>query len=187
VTGLDEGLERALRGMKAVLHAAGPFSQTFRPMVDACLRTGTHYIDVSGELPTFEALFARDAEAQERKVMLLPGAGFDVVPTDCLSLHLARRVRNPRKLIIGISGLDLISRGSLRTLLNSSAGPCSLSSFWRSASPCAPFASSRNSSAIPLAVSNAGDENPKSVPCVSSAIRFSSDLAPGTFNGIGKM
>ena len=38
-----------LEGVAAVLHCAGPFSTTSRPMLAACLRTGTHYLDISGE------------------------------------------------------------------------------------------------------------------------------------------
>ena len=92
--GLEDpaALDRGLEGMEVVLHCAGPFSRTSRPMVEACLRTGTHYLDITGEALVFEALHARDAEARAAKVMLLPGAGFDVVPSDCLAAHLKRRL-----------------------------------------------------------------------------------------------
>jgi short subunit dehydrogenase-like uncharacterized protein len=62
------------------------------PIAEACLRTGTHYLDLTGEIPVYEALAARDAEARTRGVMLLPGVGFDVVPTDCLAVHLKQRL-----------------------------------------------------------------------------------------------
>src|SRR5271166_6663839 len=54
-------LEAALKDSSVVLNAAGPFSSTARPMADACLREGTHYLDITGEIDVFEALFARDA------------------------------------------------------------------------------------------------------------------------------
>src|SRR5687768_7026139 len=76
---------RALGAVSAVLHCAGPFSRTSEPMASACIRTGTHYIDITGEIDVMEQLHARDAEAREARVMLLPGAGFDVVPSDCLA------------------------------------------------------------------------------------------------------
>ena len=78
---IDEGI----RGVEVVLHCAGPFAHTSRPMADACLRTGTHYLDITGEAAVFESLAARSAEALASGVMLLPGAGFDVVPSDCLA------------------------------------------------------------------------------------------------------
>ena len=49
-------------------------------MADACVQAGAHYIDITGEIPVFERLAARDGEARARGIMLLPGAGFDVVP-----------------------------------------------------------------------------------------------------------
>jgi short subunit dehydrogenase-like uncharacterized protein len=48
-----------------VLHCAGPYIHTFKPMADGCLRTGTHYLDITGEIPVYESLAARDSEAKE--------------------------------------------------------------------------------------------------------------------------
>jgi saccharopine dehydrogenase (NAD+, L-lysine-forming) len=83
---------RALEGIDAVVHAAGPFVHTSRPMVDACLRTRTHYLDITGEIAVFEAIMARNGEARNTGVALIPGVGFDVVPSDCLAAMLATRM-----------------------------------------------------------------------------------------------
>ena len=79
-------------GMSAVIHCAGPFVYTAQPMVEACLRQRVHYLDITGEIAVFEALAARSTEAQQAGVMLLPGVGFDIVPSDCLAAHLKRRL-----------------------------------------------------------------------------------------------
>src|SRR6059058_4542054 len=105
-------LDAALRKVRVVLHAAGPFSATARPMVDACLRTGTHYLDITGEVRVFEAVAARDAEAKSAGVMLLPGVGFDVVPSDCLAAHMKRRLPDAMDLKLYIGGLANMSRGT---------------------------------------------------------------------------
>jgi short subunit dehydrogenase-like uncharacterized protein len=91
---LDEpgAIDSTLKTVKVVLHCAGPYIYTSKPMVDACLRTGAHYLDITGEIPVYAALAGRDAEAKARGVMLLPGVGFDVVPTDCLALYLKQRL-----------------------------------------------------------------------------------------------
>ena len=68
-----------------VFHAAGPFIHTSLPMVRACLRTQTHYVDITGEVPVFEQNFGFDAEAQAASIAIVSGAGFDVVPSDCLA------------------------------------------------------------------------------------------------------
>jgi len=113
------GLEAALDGRVAVIHCAGPFSKTSRPMANACLRTGVHYIDITGEIAVFEELHARDEEARAAGVMLLPGAGFDVVPSDCLAVHLKRRLPEATHLALAFRGLGGISRGTALTALES--------------------------------------------------------------------
>jgi short subunit dehydrogenase-like uncharacterized protein len=110
-------IDEALAGMSLVLHCAGPFSRTSPPMADACLRTRTHYLDVTGEVAVFEALAARDAEARAAGVMLLPGCGFDVVPTDCLAAHLARRMPGARRLALGFFAVGRLARGTATTAI----------------------------------------------------------------------
>jgi short subunit dehydrogenase-like uncharacterized protein len=110
-------LEHALTGQRVVLHCAGPFSRTWRPMAEACLKLGVHYLDITGEIEVFEALAARDAEARAAGVMLLPGVGFDVVPTDCLAAHLKARLPGATQLKLAFMGGGGFSRGTRRTML----------------------------------------------------------------------
>jgi short subunit dehydrogenase-like uncharacterized protein len=119
VFSLDDTAEvdRGLDGIAAVLHCAGPFSRTYRAMAEACLRTKTHYLDVTGEAVVFEALAARDAEAQKAGIMLLPGSGFDVVPSDCLALHLKNRLPTARRLSLGFQPVGGLSRGTATTMI----------------------------------------------------------------------
>ncbi len=98
-------IDQALTGVSVVLHCAGPFMATSRPMVDACLRTGIHYLDITGELPVFDAVARRDAEAKAANVMLMPGAGFDVVPTDCLAMFLQQRLPSATRLMLGFQSV----------------------------------------------------------------------------------
>jgi len=109
-------MDLALQQVKLVLHCAGPFSRTAQPMADGCLRNGVHYLDITGEIAVFEALARRGAEARAAGVMLLPGAGFDVVPSDCLAAHLKRRLPTADRLALGIRGLGSgLSRGTATT------------------------------------------------------------------------
>jgi short subunit dehydrogenase-like uncharacterized protein len=117
--GLDEpsALAHGLAGAGVVLHCAGPFARTSRPMADACLAARAHYLDITGEIPVFEALARRDAEAKAAGVMLLPGAGFDVVPSDCLAAHLKRRLPMATHLALGFLALGGLSRGTATTMV----------------------------------------------------------------------
>ena len=108
-------LEKALEGVAVVVNAAGPFSATATRLVEACLASRVHYLDISGEVDSFDALSRYDRAARQAGVMIMPGVGFDVVPSDCLALRVARRLPGAQRLRIAITGLDLISRGSART------------------------------------------------------------------------
>lgn len=112
-------LEAALKEVPVVLHAAGPFSQTWKPMVEACLKTGTHYLDITGEIEVFEQIAKRDKAAKAAGVMLLPGTGFDVVPSDCLAAHLKSLLPDATHLRLAFQGLGKLSRGTRRTALES--------------------------------------------------------------------
>ena len=81
------------------------------------MQAGAHYIDITGEIPVFERLAARDGEARARGVMLLPGAGFDVVPTDCLAVHLAARLPGSTELVLAFETAGGISRGTAGTVV----------------------------------------------------------------------
>ena len=112
-----------LDGVAAVLNCAGPFSRTARPMAAACLRAGVHYLDVTGEIVVFETLAAMDGLARKAGVMLMPGVGFDVVPTDCLAAHLKRRLPSATRLRLGFQISGGVSRGTARTMAeNAGAG-----------------------------------------------------------------
>lgn len=116
-------LDAALKEVDTVLHIAGPFSATSKPMADACLRTKTHYLDITGEVAVFESLAERDSEARKAGVMLLPGVGFDVVPSDCLSAHMKRRMPDAEDLKLYIGGVGNASRGTLKTMVEGFAKP----------------------------------------------------------------
>lgn len=109
----------ALADIAAVLNCAGPFSHTSKQMVDNCLRTRAHYLDITGEIPILEALAARDNEAKSAGIMLLPGAGFDVVPSDCLVAHLKTRLPSATRLTLGLRAIGKRSRGTSMTMVES--------------------------------------------------------------------
>ncbi|MFD5829100.1 saccharopine dehydrogenase family protein [Lentzea sp. NPDC060358] len=77
-----------LADVDVVVHCAGPFSRTAGAMVDACLASRTHYLDITGEIDVFESLNLRHLDARKAGIVVLPGAGFDVVPTDCVAALL---------------------------------------------------------------------------------------------------
>jgi len=113
-----QALDAALAEVDLILLAAGPFQHTYKAAAAACLRTGRHYLDITGEVSVFEGLAKMDAAARQAGVMLLPGAGFDVVPSDCLAAHLKRRMPEATHLTIAIrSQGGGVSQGTALTML----------------------------------------------------------------------
>lgn len=110
-------LDAALVGIRAVVHCAGPFSRMAPPMVEACLRNGAHYLDITGEISVFELMASLDAKAKAAGITLLPGVGFDVVPSDCLAAHLKRRLPSATSLTLAFTAGGGISRGTATTMV----------------------------------------------------------------------
>src|SRR5688500_18600008 len=115
-------LDAAVQETPVVLHSAGPFSRTAAPMAEACLRAGRHYLDITGEIAVLEALAALDARARQAGGMLLPGAGFDVVPSDSLAAHLKRRLPGATQLRLAFQSVGGgLSRGTATTMVENIA------------------------------------------------------------------
>ena len=108
-------LHHGLHALGLVLHCAGPFSQTCKPMLEACLDVGCHYLDITGEIDVFAHCHAQHERALKRGIVVLPGSGFDVVPTDCLAAQLKARMPDARRLILAFEAGGGPSRGTALT------------------------------------------------------------------------
>lgn len=109
-------VQAGLAGIAVVLHCAGPFSRTAMPMAEACIATGTHYLDITGEIAVLERLKHKlGAAASQASVMLLPGVGFDVVPSDCLARYLADGCPNADTLTLAFALQGGLSHGTATT------------------------------------------------------------------------
>jgi short subunit dehydrogenase-like uncharacterized protein len=107
----------------AVLNCAGPYSGTAGPLVRACLRTGTDYLDLDAQIDILEHVATRDADAVAAGVTLLPAVGFSVVTTDCLAVHLADQVDRPIQLRLALDGLQTYSSGTVKSILEGASRP----------------------------------------------------------------
>ncbi|QCS40966.1 trans-acting enoyl reductase family protein [Natrinema versiforme] len=107
----------ALADVDCVLNCAGPFSNTADALVEGCLRSGTDYVDITGEIPVIEGIEDRDDAAADAGVTLLPAAAFSAVPMDCLAVHLAERLPDATDLALGVDSFRVPSIGTIRTVL----------------------------------------------------------------------
>lgn len=107
-----------LQGISAVLHCAGPFSFTSAPMLEACERAGVHYLDITGEIDVFEQIHTQDARWKAAGIAVIPGVGFDVVPTDCLAAMLKRELPDADRLKLAFKSRGgKFSPGTLKTAI----------------------------------------------------------------------
>ncbi|PHX41594.1 hypothetical protein AO263_21745 [Pseudomonas sp. NZIPFR-PS5] len=106
----------SLSGISVLLNFAGPFAHTAEPLMRACIHAGVDYLDITAEINVYRLAERLGAEAFAQGVMLLPGVGWDVVPTDALALHVARRVDQPRSLRIALQVPGSMSRGSAKSV-----------------------------------------------------------------------
>lgn len=109
------GIREAIRGFRLVLHCAGPFSATARPMIEACLAEGVHYLDITGEIDVFALAHSMAEAARRADVVLLPGVGFDVVPSDCLAASLVQALPSATHLRLAFESTGGLSPGTAKT------------------------------------------------------------------------
>lgn len=114
-----KSLHEAVESVDLVLHCAGPFSQTAKPMIEACLAKGAHYLDITGEIEVFELAASLGQQAKDAGVILMPGVGFDVVPSDCLASHLKQQMPEATHLELAFVGESSTSRGTALTMAES--------------------------------------------------------------------
>jgi short subunit dehydrogenase-like uncharacterized protein len=107
----------ALAGVSVLANCAGPFAATSGPLIEACLATGTHYLDITGEIDVFLAARSRDEEARRAGILVCPGVGFDVVPTDCLAAVLKEALPDATDLALGFDAVAVPSPGTARTIV----------------------------------------------------------------------
>ena len=114
----DEEMDALLGDATVVIHCAGPFINTWNAMAQACLRNRCHYLDITGEITVFESLKAVSENFSEHGLMAMPGVGFDVVPTDCISSYLHHLIPDATSLELAFMGLGSgVSRGTARTMI----------------------------------------------------------------------
>lgn len=115
--GLDnvEAVSEHLKGFKLVMHCAGPFSATSKPMMEACTKAGAHYLDITGEISVFELAQSLNNQAEKADIVLCPGVGFDVIPTDCIAAALKEALPDATHLALGFDSRTGFSPGTAKT------------------------------------------------------------------------
>lgn len=114
----DVKVDESLQDVHTLLNCAGPFKYTAKDLMEACLRTKTNYLDITGEMPVMHLAFSLDKIAKESGIVILPSVGFDIIPTDCLAKRLSEQMPEATHLKLGLlNKRGKISRGTWLTTL----------------------------------------------------------------------
>ena len=110
-------LTKQLSDVQLVLNCAGPFSSTSLPIIKACIQSGTHYLDITGEISVFEYAHSQNSQAEQSSIVLCPGVGFDVIPTDCIAAKLKQALPDATYLALGFDSNSGLSPGTAKTAI----------------------------------------------------------------------
>lgn len=105
-----------LKPFDIMINCAGPFSATAEPMMQACIKSQCHYLDITGEIDVFELGHSFDKEAKKHGIVICPGVGFDVIPTDCIAAKLFEAMPDSTHLTLAFeSTAGKMSPGTTKT------------------------------------------------------------------------
>jgi short subunit dehydrogenase-like uncharacterized protein len=76
-------LDKLCAATTVVIACAGPFALIGMPVVDACMRNKTHYVDITGEFQFVRQVIEKyHDQAVDQGTFIVPCCGFDSVPSD---------------------------------------------------------------------------------------------------------
>lgn len=104
-----DSLEALATGTRVLFTTVGPYAKYGLPVVEACARAGTHYGDLTGEVPFVrEAIDRCDALARTTGARIVHACGYDSVPSDLavLLLHQAAQADGAG----GLTEVQLVAR-----------------------------------------------------------------------------
>lgn len=107
-----DAIDQNLLDISVLLNCAGPFMRTAKPLMEASVRNGMHYLDTAAELDSYRLAERLDDEAKAADVMLMPGGGGSVAMLGSLAGHAVAGVQSPRKIRIAMHVSGGMSRGS---------------------------------------------------------------------------
>ena len=90
-SGDDASLRRLAGSTRVVVTTVGPYLRHGLGLVAACAAAGTHYADLTGEVPFIRrAIDAHDGLARRTGARIVHACGYDSVPSD-LAMHVLNR------------------------------------------------------------------------------------------------
>lgn len=95
VSTLDpQDLDALTSKTKVLINTVGPYYLYSTPVVEACAKNGTHYLDVTGESPwVLEMIKKYHETAKANHAVIIPEIGVESAPSDMLAFSLTQLIR----------------------------------------------------------------------------------------------
>lgn len=95
-----QDLEKLVKKTRVLINTVGPYYLYSSPVVEACAKNGTHYLDVTGESPwVLEMIREHHDTAKANHAIIIPEIGIESAPSDILAFALTQLIR--RELSVG--------------------------------------------------------------------------------------
>ena len=120
----EHQIDTHLNGIRVLLNCAGPFMRTAKPLTQACIRNGVHYLDIAAELDSYHLAERYSEDARAANVMLLPGCGGSVAMLGCLAAYATDSISNPVSIDVALHVAGAMSRGSAISAAENMTGEC---------------------------------------------------------------
>ncbi|KAK9829269.1 hypothetical protein WJX72_004892 [[Myrmecia] bisecta] len=109
----EASLDALVSQTQVLLATAGPFARLATPLVAACVRNGTHYCDITGEIPWVRRMIQEHHEEAERKgVAVVHCCGYDSVPSDLGAFYMATHMKQMGKKCASVTTLVGPAKGT---------------------------------------------------------------------------
>ena len=115
-------LDEALSGVRLIVNAAGPFSQTAGEIAAKAIEHGIDYVDVGGEIDVLTHLFGLHSLAAASGSRILPSCAFQIVPSDAIAAYLHERMPEATTIEVALDATTRPAPGTLKASLNVIAG-----------------------------------------------------------------
>lgn len=112
-----------LEDIDILINLAGNYSETQSILMEACVATGTHYIDIADQVYDLKDAFKLDNKAKEARMIAIPGSGFGVMPTNIAAKMAMRELKDPTSLTIAYAIEGKTSRDSKKSFLEKASKP----------------------------------------------------------------
>lgn len=91
-------LDALAKKTRLIISIVGPYSQYGEGIFRACAENGTHYVDVTGEVPWVAAMIQKyETKAKATGAIMIPQSGLDSTPADLIALVLVETIREKLK------------------------------------------------------------------------------------------